>query len=61
MTNKTNMKLNNIPVIPKMVKKLITDFHFFKRSDCIPLMIFSICVRRTLVSQIVAKSHLWVL
>ena len=68
--SRTNLKLQNICVNPKMVKKVITNLDLSKASglDCIPLLVLknreselncSICLWKSLVFQIVGRSHRW--
>ena len=43
-SSRTNLKLHNIFVTPKMVKKVIMNLDFVKDiSDCIPVMVLKIC------------------
>ena len=44
-TSKTNLKLHNISLTPKMVKKVITNRHLLKASglDCIPVVVLKNC------------------
>ena len=71
----TNLKLHNISVTPKMVKKVITNFHSSKASgsDCIPVVILKNCESelshkpaelfnmclKKSFFQIVTRSHWW--
>ena len=43
--SRTNLKLHNISVTPKMVKKVITNLDLPKASclDCIPVVVLKIC------------------
>ena len=43
--SRTNLKLHNISVTPKMVKKVITNFDLSKasRTDCIPVVVLKNC------------------
>ena len=43
--SRTNLKLHNISVTPKMVKKVITNLDFSKasRPDCIPVVVLKNC------------------
>ena len=43
--SRTNLKLHNIPLFPKMVKKVITNFDSSKASgpDCIPVVVLKNC------------------
>ena len=43
--SRTNMKLHNISVTPKMVKKVIMNFDLSKASgpDCIPMVVLKNC------------------
>ena len=58
--SRTNLKLHNIPITPKIVKKVITNLDSSRASDsdCIPLN-SSICVWKSLDFQIVGRSHRW--
>ena len=44
--SRTNLKLHNIPVSPKMVKKVKMNLDLSKASDpdCIPVVVLKICV-----------------
>ena len=71
--SRTNWKLDNISVTPKMVKKLIMNLDFSKASDpdCVPAVVLKNCepersyilaelfknVLRSLVFQIVGRFH----
>ena len=71
--SRTYLKLHNISITPKMVKKVITNLESSKASssDCIPLVLLkncepelsqlnsSICVSKSLVFQIAGRSHRW--
>ena len=73
--SRTNLKLHNISVTPKMVEKVIMKFDLSKASgpDCIPVVVLkncepepsyilansSISVLRSLVFQIVGRFCLW--
>ena len=43
--SRTNLKVHNISVMPKMVKKVIVNFDFSKAScpDCIPVLVLKNC------------------
>ena len=43
--SRTNLKLHNIPVIPKMIKKVIMNLDLSKHSgpDCIPVVVLKNC------------------
>ena len=72
---RTNSKLHNISVTPKMVKKVITNLDLSKASgpDCIPVVVLKNCERecsyiltelfksvlRSLLFQIVGRFHQW--
>ena len=45
LPSRTNLKLHNIPVTPKMVKKVITNLDLLKasRPDCIPMVVLENC------------------
>ena len=45
LPSRTNMKLHNISVTPKVVKKIITNLDLSKASgpDCIPVMVLKNC------------------
>ena len=45
LPSRTNLKLHNISVTPKMVKKVITNFDLSKASgsDCIPVVVLKNC------------------
>ena len=53
--SRTNLKLHNISITPKMVKKVITDFDSSKASgpDCIPVVVLKNCEPE--LSYILAK------
>ena len=64
--SRTNLKLHNISITSKMVKKVILNLDSSKTSgpDCIPVVVLkncelnsSICVWKSLVFQIVGRSH----
>ena len=73
--SRTNLKLHNISVTPKMVKKVITNLDLSKASgpDCIPVVVLKNCERersyiltelfksvlRSLLFQIVGRFHQW--
>ena len=74
--SRTNLKLHNISITPKMVKKVVTNLDSSKASgpDCIPVVVLKNCepelsyiltelfnVSESLVFQIVGKSHQWFL
>ena len=44
-TSRTNLKLHNISVTPKMVKKVITNLDLTKASgaDCVPVVVLKNC------------------
>ena len=43
--SRTNFKLHNISVTPKMVKKVMTNLYFSKASgpDCVPVLVLKNC------------------
>ena len=49
---RTNLKLHNIPVSPKMVKKVKMNLDLSKASgpDCIPVVVLKICVNRNVLT-----------
>ena len=55
LISRTNLKLHNISITPKMVKKVITNFDSSKASglDCIPLVVLKNCEPE--LSYILAK------
>ena len=72
--SRTNLKLHNISITPKMVKKVVTNLDSSKASgsDCIPVVVLKNCepelsyiltelfnMSESLVFQIVGKSHQW--
>ena len=73
--SRTNLKLHNISVTPKMVRKVVMNLDLSKASspDCIPVVVLknfepelsyilvnsSRSVLRSLVFQIVGRFHLW--
>ena len=73
--SRTNLKLHNITITPKMVKKVIMTHDLSKASgpDCIPMVVLENCkpelsyilaelfskCLRSLVFQIVARFHQW--
>ena len=69
--SKTNLKLHNISVTSKMVKKVIMNLDLSKASgpDCIPVVVLKNCelelsyilaeLLRNLVFQIVGRFHQW--
>ena len=74
--SRTNLKLHNISITPKMVKKVVTNLDSSKASgpDCIPVVVLKNCepelsyiltelfnVSESLVFQSVGKSHQWFL
>ena len=71
--SRTNLKLHNISVTPKMVRKVVTNLDLSKASgpDCNPVVVLknfltyylnsSASVLRSLVFQIVGRFHLWFL
>ena len=74
-SSRTNLKLHNISIIPKMVKKVIMNLDSSKASgpDCIPVVVLKNCepelsyiqvklfnnCLKSLVFQIVGRSHQW--
>ena len=74
-TSRTNLKLHNISVTPKMVKKVIMNLNLSNTSgpDCIPVVFLKNCepelscilaeifnmCLKILVFQIVGRSHQW--
>ena len=65
---KTNLKLHNIPLTPKMVKKVMMnlDLSMVSGPDCIAVVVLKKCepelsfsVLRSLVFQIVGRFHQW--
>ena len=54
--SRTNMKLHNISVTPKMVRKVLMNLDLSKASgpDCVPVVVL-----RSIVFQIVGRFHLW--
>ena len=74
--SRTNLKLHNISITPKMAKKVITNLDSSKASgpDCIPVVVLKNCEPEllyilpklfnnclSLVFQIVGRSHRWFL
>ena len=62
--SRTNLKLHNISVTPKMVRKVVMnlDLPMASGPDCIPVVVLKNCVfsvLRSLVFQIVGRFHLW--
>ena len=68
--SRTNLKLHDISVTPKMVKKVIMNLDLSKASgpDCIPVVVLKNCEPkfsyilaelRSLVFQIVGRFHQW--
>ena len=76
-SSRTNLKLHNVSITPKMVKKVITNLDLSKVSgpDCIPVVVLKNCepelsyilaklfnmCLKSLVFQIVGRSHRWFL
>ena len=73
--SRTNLKLHNISVTPKMVRKVVMNLDFSKASgpDCIPVVVLKNCepelsyilaelfnkCRKESFFQIVGRFHLW--
>ena len=65
-SSRTNLKLHNISVTPKMVRKVVMNLDLSKASgpDCIPVVVLKNCgpelsYMLALVFQIVGRFHLW--
>ena len=67
--SRTNLKLHNISVTPKMVRKVVMNLDLSKasvvRKNCEPKLsyilaeLFNKCLNKCLVFQIVGKFHWW--
>ena len=59
--SRTNLKIRNISVMPKMVKKVIVNFDFSKASspDCIPVLVLKNCEpkRSYILAELLNKCH----
>ena len=57
--SRTNLKLHNISVTPKMVKKVIMNLDLSKASglDCIPEVVLKNCEPELLTYQMTSSTH----